>query len=108
MKDDRVVTEGFHARVFEVVRRVPAGRVTTYGDVAGALGATSVARHVGWALSAVRDADVPWHRVLNARGRIAGGPDREALQRSLLEQEGVLFDSQGRVNLRKYRHGFGL
>jgi methylated-DNA-protein-cysteine methyltransferase-like protein len=113
MKGDRVVTEGFHARVFEVVRQVPAGRVTTYGDVAGALGASSVARHVGWALSAVRDADVPWHRVLNARGKIAGGPGldpngREALQRSLLEQEGVRFDSQGRVNLRKYRHTFEL
>jgi methylated-DNA-protein-cysteine methyltransferase related protein len=113
----RVVTEGFHRRVYAVVRLVPAGVVTTYGDVAAALCRSSgsppsraVARHVGWALAALPadDADpVPWHRVVNAKGRVApraggGGSPQQAL----LEAEGVPFDGHGRVPLRLLRHRF--
>ncbi len=103
-----MVREGFHARVYERVRLVPAGRVTTYGDVAAALGSPRVARHVGWALAALRDEDVPWHRVINARGTISfkGDTARGELQRSRLEAEGVSFDERGRVALKQLRWVF--
>jgi methylated-DNA-protein-cysteine methyltransferase related protein len=104
----RVVTPGFHGRVYAVVREVPAGKVTTYGDVATALGSPQVARHVGWALAALREDDVPWHRVINAQGMLSfrGDTGRCALQRALLEQEGVVFDARGRVNLKTWRFSF--
>ena len=71
--EDRVVTKGFHQRVYETVSQVPIGRVTTYGDVATVLGSPRVARHVGWALAALVDESntVPWQRVINAQGRIS-------------------------------------
>lgn len=105
---ERVVTEGFHERVYARVRQVPAGAVTTYGDVAAALGSPRVARHVGWALAALRDDDVPWHRVINAKGTISfrGDTPRGALQRARLEAEGVVFDARGRVDLKRLRHTF--
>jgi len=109
MAERRVVTEGFHERVYAVVRRVPSGAVTTYGDVAAALGSPRVARHVGWALAALPEgSDVPWHRVINAKGQISyrGDTGRGALQQALLEHEGVVFDARGRVPLAKLRHRF--
>jgi methylated-DNA-protein-cysteine methyltransferase-like protein len=67
----RVVGPGFHARVHALVRTVPAGRVTTYGDVARALGHGNAARHVGFAMAALpRGSDVPWWRVVAAGGRL--------------------------------------
>lgn len=97
----RVVDAGFHADVYAAVKAIPAGKVTTYGDVAAALGLRSVARQVGWALAAIpedRD-DVPWHRVVNARGEISrrgdGLPSEE--QRRLLADEGVEVNEAGRV-----------
>jgi len=111
MAERRVVTEGFHRRVYEVVRRVPEGAVTTYGDVAAALGSPRVARHVGWALAALgEDTDVPWHRVINAKGTISyrGDTGRGALQQALLEAEGVVFDPRGRVDLKGLRHRFAV
>lgn len=104
--DERVVSLGFHARVYAVVRSIPAGRVSTYGDVATRLGTPRVARHVGWALAALREDDVPWHRVINARGTISfrGDTPRAVLQRALLEAEGIPFDVRGRVDLRAFRH----
>ena len=105
---DRVVTPGFHARVYAVVRQVPAGSVTTYGDVAAVLGSPRVARHVGWALAALQDQDVPWHRVINAQGRISarGEVGRASLQQQLLEAEGIEFDGAGKVSLARHRHDF--
>ena len=105
---ERVVGEGFHARVYARVRQVPPGRVTTYGDVAAALGSPRVARHVGWALAALRDDDVPWHRVINARGAISfkGDTPRGVLQRARLEAEGIVFDGWGRVDLKRLRWVF--
>ena len=95
----RVVRPGFHASVYDVVRSVPAGTVTTYGDVGAALGSPRVARHVGWALAALTDDSVPWHRVVNASGRISfkGDTPRAVLQRARLEAEGLVFTSSGRI-----------
>lgn len=108
----RVVGPGFHARVWACVREVPAGRVTTYGDVAATLGSPRVARQVGWALAALCQSpdadDVPWHRVINAKGTISfrGDVQRGDDQRRRLEAEGITFDSQGYVNLPAHRHRF--
>lgn len=110
--EPRVVGPGFNARVYAVVRHVPAGRVTTYGDVATVLGSPRVARHVGFALAALvsgRVEDpVPWHRVINAQGRISfkGDPIRSNHQRALLEGEGVTFDDRDRVELKRLRYVF--
>jgi methylated-DNA-protein-cysteine methyltransferase-like protein len=88
------------------VRRIPPGRVATYGQVATLAGLPRQARLVGYALHAVADGDrLPWHRVLNAQGRIslrAEGPGGSVLQRLRLEQEGVGFDARGRVSLERY------
>lgn len=104
--EDRVVTPGFHSRVYDVVRDVPVGSVATYGDVATRLGSPRVARHVGWALAALPpDTDVPWHRVLNAQGRVSSRGDvwRAEEQIARLTAEGVPFDANGRCDLRRHR-----
>lgn len=101
----RVVGPGFNQRVYDVVRRVPRGQVTTYGDVATLLGSPRVARHVGFALAALDEPDVPWHRVINASARISvrGNSPRGELQRNLLVAEGVEFSASGRVDFRRFR-----
>lgn len=110
LDEPRIVGPGFNRRVYAVVRTVPPGAVTTYGDVATILGSPRVARHVGFALAALDDPGVPWHRVINSRGRISfkGDTARGRLQRALLEQEGVAFDAAGRVALRRLRHALDL
>ncbi|MCC6624607.1 MAG: MGMT family protein [Deltaproteobacteria bacterium] len=94
--------EGFYARVYAVVSMVPAGRVTTYGDVGTILGSPRVARQVGWALAALPpDTRVPWQRVINAHGTVSwrGELARAALQEALLRAEGVAIDERGRLDL---------
>jgi len=95
------------ARIYDAVRRIPHGRVSTYGDVAVAAGLPGHARQVGYALAALEpDTDVPWHRVVNAEGRISTrGGDRsvESLQRALLREEGIPFRAE-RIDLNRYRH----
>ncbi|MEM7152504.1 MAG: MGMT family protein [Myxococcota bacterium] len=108
--EPRVVKPGFHARVYAVVRQVPPGYVTTYGQVAALLGSPRVARHVGFAMAACAQTDepVPWHRVINSRGEISdrGDPGRFNEQRELLEDEGVEFNARGRVDLKRFRYEF--
>ncbi len=101
----RVTGPGFNSRVYAVVKQVPRGKVSTYGDIATLLGSPRVARHVGFALSALRDPDVPWHRVINSRGKLSLRSDtvRGELQQRLLEAEGVHFDAAGRVDLKTLR-----
>lgn len=95
-----------HARFHDVVGRIPAGRVATYGQVAAAAGLPGRARLVGYALAALPEgSDVPWHRVINARGEIssrAGDGSAEKIQRLLLESEGVSFDPCGRIDLERF------
>ncbi len=94
---------------YRIVRRIPRGSVTTYGDVALAAGKPRGARQVGFALAALRGArhDVPWQRVLGARPRGLAAisildPVGAAVQRKLLEDEGVRFDDRGRIALARY------
>jgi methylated-DNA-protein-cysteine methyltransferase-like protein len=89
-------------RVYRVVRRIPAGRVATYGQVARLAGLGRNARQVGYALHALPERRlVPWHRVINARGEISLGPSAgsDVTQRLRLEREGVRFDARGRTDL---------
>lgn len=97
---------------YRIVRRIPRGRVATYGDVALAAGVPRGARQVGFALSALRGSrhDIPWQRVLGARPRGTAGvsildPVGAAVQRALLEREGVRFDERGFVDLARFGWG---
>ncbi|MBI3637546.1 MAG: MGMT family protein [Candidatus Rokubacteria bacterium] len=93
----------FARAVHRLVRRIPRGRVVTYGQIAAMLGRPRGARAVGYAMS-VCPSDMPWHRVVNAAGRISrrARMDGMVTQRILLEREGVL-SRGGRVALRKFR-----
>ena len=100
----------FYRLVYRLVRRVPRGKVVTYGQVAAILGQPRAARAVGMALGALRGPlldVVPWQRVINAAGQISlrGDYIRPDLQRRLLEDEGVDFDRHGTVDLKRFRWG---
>lgn len=89
-----------------VVAMIPHGRVATYGQIAELAGRPRQARQVGYALAALGDdSEVPWHRVINARGEISKRTHSgdEARQRALLESEGVEFDASGRIPLQRFR-----
>ena len=93
------------SRIYSIVAMIPAGRVSTYGRVADLAGLPRQARQVGYALAALPHAsDVPWHRVINAKGQISLGATESGgiRQRELLEAEGVEFDRQGRVSLARF------
>lgn len=96
----------FHRLVYAMVRRVPRGRVVTYGQVAGLIGHPRSARAVGTALQSLPRTlvdVVPWQRVMSSSGVCSHRDGFWAgVQRDLLEQEGVTFDARGRIDLRKF------
>ncbi len=95
-----------YRRIYAVVRRIPRGRVATYGQVASLAGLAGHARQVGYALHALaKGTPLPWHRVINAKGEVSRRrrPGEELSQRMLLEREGVRFDGRGRVALARLR-----
>ena len=99
-----VNSRGYRERVFEIVRRIPAARVMTYGQLAEILGAGYTARTVGFVMHSA-DQTVPWQRVINAQGACSTGrvivpPD---LQQRMLVSEGVVFNEKGRCDLARYR-----
>ncbi|HEU4562023.1 MAG TPA: MGMT family protein [Longimicrobium sp.] len=92
-------------RIYAVARRIPRGKVCTYGRVAELAGLGRAARQVGYAMAALPDhTTVPWHRVINAQGRVSlrRGGSGELEQRFRLEAEGVVFDAGGRVSLERF------
>lgn len=93
--------------IYRVVRRVPRGRVATYGQVAALAGRPRQARLVGHALNVLaEESGVPWHRIVNAAGRISLRADalgHEELQAQLLRREGVRFDDGGRIALERFQ-----
>ena len=96
---------GSYTRIYAVIRRIPRGRVATYGQVARLAGLPGHARQVGYALHAMANAGpVPWHRVINARGEVSPrkAPGADTLQRDLLRSERVSFDRGGRIDLARY------
>ena len=95
-----------YARIYEVVSRIPRGRVCTYGEVARLAGLAGHARQVGYALHALpEDSRLPWHRVINAKGEISrrSWPGADEVQRLRLEDEGVAFDDRARIDLDRHR-----
>lgn len=96
---------GAFRAVHDLVRRIPAGRVMTYGQISTLLAGRLSPAAVGWAMSAAPE-DVPWQRVVNASGRCSTerrGDLPPGLQQALLEREGVRFDGDGRIDLDRYR-----
>lgn len=96
----------FKERVYIVVRMIPRGKVATYGQVAMLAGRARAARGVGTAMRlSAGVVDLPWHRVINAQGRVSPGGDmfRPEHQRHLLELEGISFRRSGTVDLKVYR-----
>ncbi|AUS95518.1 cysteine methyltransferase [Clostridium thermosuccinogenes] len=95
----------FFEEVYEVVKRIPKGKVATYGQIAAMTGYPRRARMVGWALHAnPYQGIVPCHRVVNRKGELSGGfafggPE---VQKMLLEKEGIIFNEDGIINLEKY------
>ena len=97
--------QGRWERVYAVVRRIPRGKVATYGQVARLAGLGGDARQVGYALHALpAGSRVPWHRVINARGAISLHPRSggDVTQRLMLEKEGVRFNAGGRTDLKRF------
>jgi methylated-DNA-protein-cysteine methyltransferase-like protein len=92
--------------IYAVVGRIPPGHVATYGQVAVLAGLPGRARLVGYALSALAGrSSIPWHRVINAQGRISSrscGSDADREQRLRLEHEGVCFAANGRIHLERF------
>jgi methylated-DNA-protein-cysteine methyltransferase related protein len=102
----------FNHQVWEIVRRIPIGKVTTYGRIAalipppGGMNPKDYlafgARWVGGAMAACPE-DVPWQRVINAQGKISlRQGEASSRQRELLEEEGIVFEENGSVNLSRY------
>ena len=104
--------QAYNARVYELVRTIPAGRVATYGQIARLIAPVEgmdvgaylrlSPRWVGGAMAACPD-DVPWQRVINSQGKISPRPGFGVMvQRKLLEEEAVTFDAHERVDLKRY------
>jgi methylated-DNA-protein-cysteine methyltransferase related protein len=96
-----------YQKIYAVVRKIPLGTVLTYGQVAELAGLYGKARLVGYALFRVEIAsDIPWQRVVNSKGEISYSIARcggDYLQKTLLEQEGIEFKRDNRIDLQKYR-----
>jgi methylated-DNA-protein-cysteine methyltransferase-like protein len=93
--------------IYSVVKQIPPGRVATYGQVARWAGCPGYARQVGYALFRLppQTRDIPWQRVVNAKGEISMSPLRlgsDDWQRSLLAAEGIQFDAHNRINLKAF------
>lgn len=104
MRIDRLSETYQH--IYRVIRRIPAGRVATYGQIAQLAGLAGHARQVGYALHSLPDGQsIAWHRVINARGEISArsDPRSERIQRAMLEREGIVFDDQAKISLRRFR-----
>lgn len=100
-----VELESVYSRIYRCIAKIPKGKVATYGQIAKLVDASG-ARQVGYALSSTPDdMDIPWHRVINAKGeiseRVGGGQDSVQYQRLL--NEGVIFNRRGKISLSSYR-----
>lgn len=94
-----------YARIYAMVRKIPAGQVASYGQIADLAGLQGHARQVGYALHATPDeVEIPWQRVVNAKGEISprADPLMAGVQQSLLEAEGVIIDPNGHIDLVRF------
>jgi methylated-DNA-protein-cysteine methyltransferase related protein len=94
----------FFDKVYEIVAKIPYGKVATYGDIAEACGIRSSARTVGWALNGAKESGLPCHRVVNRFGALSGKMHFGSydIMEELLKSEGIKFDKDGCVRLDKH------
>lgn len=97
----------FYNKVYNITSQIPLGKVTSYGRIAAILGSPRAARAVGYALNSLKEGSIdtiPWQRVINSQGMISikGDHLRASLQRELLEQEGIEFDENNRIDWKKF------
>jgi methylated-DNA-protein-cysteine methyltransferase-like protein len=95
----------FHQRIKQVIKRIPKGRVATYGQVAALAGDPRGARQVSWVLNSSSKSDnLPWHRVINGQGRISL-PENMGyeLQRAMLSDEGIAFGLRDKIDLNRFQ-----
>jgi methylated-DNA-protein-cysteine methyltransferase-like protein len=107
LRDRASEPDRLYEMIYGIIGRIPEGRVATYGQIAALAGRPGHARQVGYALSVLSDSTrVPWHRVINSKGQVSTRTlslgERERHQQHLLEEEGVVFDQQGRVDLDQF------
>ncbi|MEZ5480257.1 MAG: MGMT family protein [Thiolinea sp.] len=106
--EDPAALPSHYQLIYAAVLQIPCGKVATYGDVAALAGLPNHARLAGYALHHLAPGSpIPWHRVLNAQGRLSIGrakPGMEQEQQRLLEAEGVEFRATGSVDLKRYRY----
>jgi methylated-DNA-protein-cysteine methyltransferase related protein len=88
--------------VWRIVRRIPRGRVTTYGRISQMIDRRLTPLGVGWAIRAASEDSIPWQRVVNSAGGISTDDQHPGLQRAMLEAEGVRFGRNGRIDLEEY------
>ncbi|MFX1507782.1 MAG: MGMT family protein [Promethearchaeota archaeon] len=98
------MTTSFTQRVKDIIKKIPTGKVATYGQIATYAGNPRASRQVAWILHSSSGKDnLPWHRVINSKGRISlphnGGYEN---QKELLEKEGISFDQYGKINFDQY------
>lgn len=107
MKDVRPVRPPLYQRIYALIRQIPPGKVATYGQIARVIG-DCTPRMVGYALAALRTTqdglEVPWQRVINSQGKISSHGDGfgSAIQRQLLEDEGIQFNQEGIIDLEQF------
>ncbi|MGI8811331.1 MAG: MGMT family protein [Pyrinomonadaceae bacterium] len=101
----RVDEKGYRDQVFELVKKIPRGKVMTYGQISAILGQGYTPRTVGYVMHGADEKKVPWQRVVNSQGKCSTGRITLPLdlQKQILESEGVIFSSTGKCALREYQ-----
>lgn len=100
-----VEEQNYRAKVYDIVREIPVGKVMTYGQIATILGVGYTARTVGYVMHAAGNENVPWQRVINSQGGCSTTTLTSPinLQQKMLEDEGIVFDTKAHCDLKKYR-----
>lgn len=98
------MTTLFYQRVKHIIKRIPKGKVATYGQIAALAGNHRAARQVAWILhSSSEKESLPWHRIVNSQGEISLKPNYGyEVQEALLRKESIEFDQDGRIDLNEY------
>lgn len=104
MNDNQINEKSYRERVYEIVCKIPSGRVMTYGQIAEILGQGYTPRTVGYVMHAADTEKIPWQRVINSQGACSTGKITLPvnLQQKILEDEGVNFNEKGRCDLKTY------